>query len=372
MAEITGVCPPRLAAVRDRFAAHFDQGLEIGARFTACVDGEVVLDLMGGSADLAGTIPFGPETLATVFSTTKAVSAIMIARLVDRGLATYDTPVSDFWPEFAQAGKGAVTLGQMISHQAGLPGLAISPPPEDWLDPPMLAGRLAAQAPMWPLGTGSGYHPSTMSYLSGEVFRRLDGRTLGEAMREDLAEPLGLDFYIGLPEAEEPRLAEIKKPNAPPNLGTIDAIKKAAFLDRGGIASSREWRAVELPGSNGVGTAEALAKAMAVVACGGTVGGMEILSADGVAELVKPRVSGPDKVLPFDLTWAAGLMRNTGQFGAEAGPNTVGHFGWGGSMALADPDRRLSIGYVMNRQSPHLIADPRPLALTDAVYDSLG
>ena len=371
MVEITGLCPPAFAPVRDRFTAHFDDGLEVGARFTACLDGEVVLDLMGGYADLAGARPFGPDTLATVFSTTKAVSAIMIARLVDRGLATYDTPVAAFWLEFGQAGKESVTLGQMISHQAGLPGLATSPAPGDWLDPPLLAARLAAQAPMWPLGTGSGYHPSTMSYLSGEVFRQLDGRTLGVAMREDLAGPLGLDFFIGLPEAEEARLAEIRKPNAPPNLGTIDAIKKAAFLDRGGIASSREWRAVELPGSNGVGTAEALAKAMAVVACGGMVGGVEILSAEGVAELVRPRVSGPDKVLPFDLTWAAGLMRNTGQFGERAGPNTVGHFGWGGSMAMADPDRRLSIGYVMNRQSPHLIADPRPLALTDALYGAL-
>lgn len=371
MVEISGLCPPEFAPVRDRFAAHFDEGLEIGARFTVCIDGEVALDLTGGSADLAGSAPFGPNTLATVFSTTKAVSAIMIARLVDQGLVTYDTPVSAFWPEFGQAGKRDVTLGQMISHQAGLPGLAASPAPADWLDPPLLAARLAAQAPMWPLGTGSGYHPSTMSYLSGEVFRRLNGRTLGVAMREDLAGPLGLDFFIGLPEGEEARLAEIKKPSAPPNLGTIDAIKKAAFLDRGGIASSREWRAIELPGSNGVGTAEALARAMAVVACGGTVGRAEILSAEGVAELVRPRVSGPDKVLPFDLTWAAGLMRNTGQFGAQAGPNTVGHFGWGGSMAMADPERRLSIGYVMNRQSPHLIADPRPLALTDALYAAL-
>lgn len=374
MVEITGLCPPAFAPVRDRFAAHFDQGLELGARFTACLDGEVVLDLMGGSADLAGTTPFGPGTLTPVFSTTKAVTAILVAGLVERGLVTYDTPVSEVWPAFGQAGKGAVTLGQMMSHQAGLAGFDVSADPAIWFEPEAVAARLAAQAPMWPLGTGSGYHPITFGYLAGEVFRRLDGRTIGTALREDIAGPHGLDVWIGLPDSEHGRCAQMRKPPAAPDLGRIDAIKTAAFLDRGSAPAGRgaaDWRRAEMPGSNGHATAEALARLMSVVSGGGTLDGRAVLSAPTLAELTRERVRGPDKVVPFTFGWAAGLMRNEGLNAFGPGQQALGHYGWGGSMAMADPERGLSAAYVMNRQSVHLIGDPRPVALMDALYEAL-
>lgn len=374
MAEITGLCPPQFAPVRDRFAANLDEGLELGARFTASIGGEVVLDLMAGSADGAGTIPFGPETLTPIFSATKAVTAIMIARLVDRRLVSYDTPVAEVWPAFGQAGKDGVTLAQLMSHQAGLAGFSEQIEPTLWFDPPAIVERLAAQAPMWPPGTASGYHPVTIGYLAGEVHRRLDGRSLGQALRQDLAEPFGLDVWIGLPDAEHGRVAQMRKPPAAPDLGPIDAIRRAAFLDRGsapGGRGSADWRRMEIPSTNGHATAEGLARLMAVVADGGRLDGRPVLSPQTVAELTRARTSGDDRVLPFRLTWAAGLMKNAGQFGARAGPNAVGHFGWGGSMAFADPDRRLSIAYVMNKQSVHLVADPRPLGLTDILYGCL-
>lgn len=374
MVEITGLCPPAFAPVRDHFAAHFDDGLEVGARFTACLDGEVVLDLMGGHADAARTTPFGPETLAPVFSSTKAVTAIMIARLVDQGRVTYETPVAEVWPAFGQAGKDRVTLGQMMSHQAGLSGLFPGAEPDIWFDPAAVQSRLAAQIPLWPLGTGSGYHPITIGYLAGEVFRRLDGRSLGGALREDLCEPYGLDFWIGLPDSEHGRVAQMRKPPAAPDLGTLDAIKHAAFLDKGSAPSGRgsaDWRRMEIPSANGHGTAEALARILSIVAGDGTLDGEHILSRETLAALTAERVRGFDKVVPFEMSWAAGLMRNTGSNGLGPGPQAVGHYGWGGSMVMADPERRLSAAYVMNRQSVHLVADPRPVELLDALYSSL-
>jgi len=371
MVEISGTCPPEFAAVRDVFLAHFDQGEALGARFTVCKDGEVVLDLMGGHADLAGTQAFGPDTLTPVFSTTKAVMSLMIARLVDQGLITYDTPVAEAWPEFGQAGKGVVTLAQLMSHQAGLPGFVPAAEPEIWFDASAVCARLAAQAPLWPLGTGSGYHPITIGYLAGEVFRRLDGRTLGTALRQDLCEPLGLDLWIGLPDSEHGRVAQMRKPPAAPDLGVIDAIKRAAFLDKGsapGGRGSADWRRMEIPSANGHATAEALARLMSVVASDGSLGGQAVVSVETLEALTSARVRGLDKVLPFDLIWAAGLMKNTGANGLGPGAQTVGHYGWGGSMAMADPERGLSVAYVMNKQSVHLVADPRPAALIEALY----
>ncbi len=374
MVEITGLCPPRFAPVRDRFAAHFDEGLEVGARFTATIDGEVVLDLMGGYADAARTTPFGPKTLAPVFSSTKAVTAVMMARLVDQKRVTYDTPVAEVWPAFGQAGKDRVTLGQLMSHQAGLSGLSPEAEPDIWFDPSAVQDRLAAQAPLWPLGTGSGYHPITIGYLAGEVFRRLDGRTLGTALREDLCEPHEIDFWIGLPDTEHERVAQMRKPPAAPDLGAIDAIKRAAFLDKGSAPAGRgsaDWRRMEIPSANGHGTAEALARILSIVAGDGALDGRRILSQETLRALTAERVRGFDKVVPFEMIWAAGLMRNTGSNGLGPGPDTVGHYGWGGSMVMADPERRLSAAYVMKRQSVHLVADPRAVALLDALYASL-
>lgn len=374
MTEIHGPCPDRFAAVREQFRRHFDAGEELGARFAACVGGELVIDLRGGWADVARTVPFGPDTLTPVFSTTKAVTAVMMARLVDQGRLAYEQTVASVWPEFGQAGKDGVTVAQLLSHQAGLPGFAEPAEPGVWFDPPAVLARLAAQAPMWPLGQGQGYHPITVGYLAGEVFRRVDGRTLGAALRQDLAEPLGLDLWIGLPDSEHGRCAQMRKPPAAPYLGEIDSIRRAAFLDRGsapGGRGSAEWRRLEIPSANGHATAPALARLMAAVAGEGTVDGRRVLRPATIAELTAERTRGPDRVLPFDLSWAAGLLRNeaSGVFGP--GRQAAGHYGWGGSMAMADPETGISAAYVMNRQSAHLVGDPRPVALLEALYAAL-
>lgn len=372
--EIQGVCPPNLVPVKDAFAANFTdapEGLnELAARFSVCIDGEPVLDLWAGHADTAQTRPFTNRTLVPVFSTGKAVMSLLIATAVERGLLDYDTPVAAYWPAFGQAGKDRLTVGQLMSHQSGLPGFSDGVEPTIWFDRQAVLDALCAQAPMWPPGTASGYHPITIGYLAGELFRLVDGRTIGTALRQDFP---GLDLWIGLPEAEHGRVAQLRKPSAAPDLGVIDAIKKAAFLDRGsapGGRGSTEWRMMEIPSANLHGTARDLARILAVLT-DGVFEGRRVLSEATLDAARRERIHGQDRVLPFVMGWAAGWTMNRGLdiFGPNDG--ALGHCGWGGSCAFADPTTGVSAAYVMTRQSPHLIGDPRALRLIDALYAAL-
>ncbi|KAK0351555.1 hypothetical protein LTR94_024491, partial [Friedmanniomyces endolithicus] len=340
--DIQGVCAAGFEPVREAFAANFTEapeGLnELAARFSVIIEGETVLDLWAGHADTGRTTPFTDQTLTPVFSTGKAVMALLAATAVEAGELDYDQTVASLWPEFAAQGKEAVSVAQLLSHQSGLPGFSEPADPAVWFDVLAVLKRLAAQAPMWAPGTASGYHPVTVGYLANEVFRRATGRTMGEALKQDYPE---LDLWIGLPESEHDRVAQMRKPSAAPNLGVIDPIKQAAFLDRGsapGGRGSSEWRKMEIPSANLHGTALGLARWLGVVASGGRLGGKTVLSADVLEQLTRQRISGPDKVLPYNISWAAGLMRNEGLEVFGPGP-ALGHYGWGGSMAMADPSR---------------------------------
>jgi len=376
--EISGTCPPRLAAVKDAFAANFvdaPDGLnEQAARFSVVVGGETLIDLWAGVADPRAGTPFTDRTLVPVFSTGKAVMALLMAWAVQRGRLAYEDKVARLWPAFAANGKAEVTVAQLLSHQAGLPGFDQAVDPTIWFDQRAVLDRLAAQAPMWPPGTASGYHPVTVGYLANEVFRLADGRSMGRALREDFGEPFGLDLWIGLPADQHDRVAALRKPSKAAELGPVDAIKTAAFLDRGsapGGRGSAEWRAIEIPSANLHGTALDLARIMGIMADGGRLDGRTILSPSVMAEATWERISGPDKVLPFTIGWAAGLMRNAGLNVFGPNPDAVGHCGWGGSCAFADPVRHLSAAYAMTRQSPYLLGDPRAARLIQALYAAL-
>jgi len=369
-----GLCPPRFAPVRQVFEANFAEGLEIGARFAVAIEGEVVVDLIGGWADRDQHRPFEEDTLTPVFSTTKAVASFMVARCVDQGRLGYGQRVAELWPEFAAAGKAAITVEQVLSHQAGLCGFPEPMDPADWLDWDFVRDRLAAMEPLWPPGTASGYHPVTWGYLIGEIFRRADGRTIGAALREDVAGPLGLDLWIGLPDTEHHRVAEIRRPTALPKLGPITEPRRLAFLTKWaqpGGRSLAEARRVEIPSANGHATAPALAQLMAILADDGVLGATRVLSPGMAAEAGRQRITGPDLVLPYDLSWGAGFLRNQGLLIYGPGPETFGHSGWGGSCAFADPERGVSCAYVMNRQSAELISDTRARRLIDAAYACL-
>jgi CubicO group peptidase (beta-lactamase class C family) len=371
---IHGVCPPRFEAVRAAFTANFEEGRELGARFALAVDGEIVVDLMGGFADRAMTRPFGPDTLTPVFSTTKAIASLMIARLVGQGRLAWRARVSDVWPAFGAAGKAALTVEQVLSHQAGLCGLEGPMTPADWFDWDGVCGRLAAMAPLWPPGSASGYHPVTFGYLAGEIFRRVDGRTLGTALREDIAAPFGLDLWIGLPDREHGRCAQVRRPPAMPALGEMTQARRQAFFTRwatpGGVDEATARR-FEIPSANGHATAPALARLMAILACDGELDGRSGLAPGLAAEAARERVAGRDLVLPYDISWGAGFIRNAGLWIYGPGRETFGHSGWGGSCAFADPERGVSGAYVMNRQSAELIADSRARRLIEAAYAAL-
>ena len=374
MVDINGFCPDRFAKVKDAFAENFAAGGERGARFSVVLGGETVLDIWGGAADRDGQRPYDDNTLTPIFSTGKAVMATLIARLVDAGKLDYEVPVAHYWPEFGEAGKSRITVGQLISHQGGLPGFVPAQDPSIWFDVSATLAALAKQAPLWTPGQGSGYHPITGGYMLGEVFRRVDGRSLGTALRDDFGKKYGLDLMIGTPDSEEGRIATMQKPTSAPDLGTIDKIKQSAFLDKGSAPAGRgsgDWRRMEIPSANTHGTALALAQFMGIIASGGYYGKDRILSVTTLGQATRERVYGQDRVLPYKLSWAAGYLRNRGIHIYGPNDRALGHSGWGGSCAMADPDRKLSAAYVMNKQSSYLIGDPRPVKLIDALYKSL-
>jgi CubicO group peptidase (beta-lactamase class C family) len=371
--EIHGTCPERFAAVRAAFADNFARGEELGARFALVEAGQLVVDLWAGHADRARTRPFDQKTLTPIFSTTKAIAAILIARSVQAGRLDYGQRVADLWPAFAQAGKADITVEQVMSHQDGLSGFPDQMDPALWFDWDAICARLAAMAPLWPPGTASGYHPITFGYLAGEIFRRAEGRTMGQALRQDLAVPFDLDLWIGLPDAEHGRVADLVRPSALPQFGELNEPTRAAFLTPWSSPGGRgqaEWRRIEIPSANGHATAPALARLMGALANDGWLDGEDILSPALISELSRERIRGQDLVLPFEMSWGAGVMRNETVKVWGPGPNTIGHSGWGGSCAFADPDRRLAGAYVMNRQSAELIGDARSKRLIEAAYRS--
>ena len=374
--EIHGHLASGFEPVAEAFKENFTERDELGAGFTLIREGEVLVDIHAGRADRKAERPWTAETIVPVFSTGKAVTALVVAWLVDQGRLDYDAPVAEVWPDFAQAGKGEVTLAQALSHQAGLPGYPEEMEPSDWFDRELMESRFAAMAPMWPLGEGSGYHPISYGVIADAVVRRADehGRTVGALLRDVVCGPRGIDFHIGVPESEHDRAAEHVLPPRPPHLGSMTPEKAAAFLkpwSSPGRRGTAAWRSAELPAANGHGTARAIARLMAPFATQGRLDGEAFVSDAVIKAALTERVNGPDRVLPFDLSFACGVMinRDSEAFGPE--PKAVGHYGFGGSCGFADPARGVSGAYVMNRQMDVLVGDARAKALIEAAYRCL-
>jgi CubicO group peptidase (beta-lactamase class C family) len=368
---MTNYVAPGFEPVLAAFETNFAEGLELGAGFCALVEGEVVVDLVGGFSDRAQTIPWSDRTLVPVYSTTKPIAAMVLARLADQGKLSFDDPIGWLWPEFTAHGKD-VSIAQALSHQAGVPGFVDPIDPALWLNPPALAAALADLKPMWEPGTASGYHPLTYGYIAGELAMRAHGTTLGTQLRDDVCGPLGIDFWIGLPDAHHGRCAQMSRPKAMAALGPITQERRVAFLtkwaapDRGGA----EWRRAEIPSANGHGTARSVATLYGIFANGGKIGDTQVVSPETMADFTKARIKGVDLVLPYEIEWAAGVMCNSNLiYGSN--PATMGHSGWGGSGAFGDPDRRVSGAYVMNKQTPALLGDDRAGRLWAALYGCL-
>ncbi|HXQ17937.1 MAG TPA: serine hydrolase domain-containing protein [Caulobacteraceae bacterium] len=347
--EIHGFCDERFLPLKDAFVANFDAGLELGASLALTLQGKTVIDLWAGWADLARTRPWMRDTIVLVASTTKLTTAFSALMLIDRGLVDLDAPVARYWPEFAQGGKGGVTVRHALSHRGGVPGLDPPVGPETARDWAAMTAHLAAE-PHWFGGRPQvAYHWGTFGYLLGEVIRRVDGRGPRQFFEEEIARPLGCDFHVGLTDkADLSRLAEVQWGEAappPPDANPI-ALKIVASVP---LPVETTWESLsnEDGTGNGFANARSIARLGLIVALGGEVDGVRYLSREILAEACREQV--------FDTCPYAGPMSlglGLGRFNPEAfpvlTPDTVGWGGLGGSNAFMVRDAGVTFGYAPN------------------------
>lgn len=381
--NVAGDVAPGWGAVADAFRANFERHGDIGAACCVYLDGHPVVDLWGGDADREASRPWLRDTLVLTFSSTKGATAVCANRLIQDGLLDPDAPVARYWPEFAVNGKESIPVRWVLSHQAGLAAVDGDFTFADVVAWDPIVEGLATQAPQWEPGTAHGYHARSFGWLTGEIVRRITGRSLGRYFAEEVAAPLGLDFFIGLPEREEARVARLYP--AEFDDPEVKAMVDAMFADRSTLTgrvmsgpsnlfayddrwNTRPFHAAEMPSSNGIGDARSLARLYA--ACIGEVEGVRILAADTVARATEIQAGGTDLVIGTEMVFGLGFGLQP-LYGGEAGRRTFGHPGAGGSLGYADPDAGIAFGYVMNQMQLGMVGDERTAGLTRAVYSAL-
>ncbi len=385
---INGACASGFETVRDAFEQNFVERGEIGAAVAVWVEGDLVVNLWGGWADAAGQRPWREDTLASIFSGSKGLTSTCMHLLADRGEIDLHAPVARYWPEFGRAGKEDITLAMVMSHRSGVIGPRTRLTPQETLDWDGVCRHIAAAEPWWEPDTAQGYHMVTFGFILGEITRRVTGRTLGQFLRTEIAEPLGIDVYVGLPAAEHHRCAEmVNKPHirdvladgaAPVHPSSLDEHPMAGLSIAMGFVPDDElgseeldvWRSVEFPSTNGH------VSALGLSAFYNALAQEKLLSREHM-ELCRVSQGGFDIDVVLgqrvaDHGWGLGYMLNQG---GVAGPNKriFGHGGSGGSFAFVDLEHRIGYSYVMNKfDATKANADPRSVALSDEVYSALG
>jgi CubicO group peptidase (beta-lactamase class C family) len=362
VADVQGSYDDTFRAVPTTLARLLDEG-DVGGSVVVLIDGEPVVDVWGGSADRDRTRPWQRDTIATVFSVTKTMTALCALVLADRGELDLAAPVARYWPEFAAAGKGGVLVRHLLGHTAGLPDWV--GPVEELYDWPAATARLAATAPQWEPGTAAGYHSLTQGLLVGEVLRRITGRTVGEFLAAEVAGPLGADFAIGLPAEDDDRMALAVPPPSRDDdytAGAAGSAPSAGTAIRVRDVNSGAWRRAQIPAAGGFGNARSVALVQSVLACGGAVRGVRLLSPAGCHRAREEQFNGEDRVLGMPVRWGLGY----GLFGTN-----LGWGGWGGSLVVVDPDARMAVAYVTN-QMREPAEDDRGLQLVMAAYEGLA
>ncbi len=393
--DVQGHCDERFAGVAEEFERNLAERGELGASVAVTVDGETVVDLWGGHADPERTRAWEKDTLCVAMSSTKGATALAAHLLAAAGKLDVDAPVATYWPEFAAAGKDRVLVRHLLNHQAGLPALRDPVPAGGFYDWDDVVGRLAAETPFWEPGTRHGYHALTFGFLVGEVVRRVSGRSLGRFVADEIASPLGLDLYVGLPEGLADRVAGLVPPPDPQPgdplprflvqaLTEPDSIPGLVMLNNGGYLVPGEWDspaalAAELPASGGVMNARALAGMYRAIVHDRRVGRFA-LGAEDIARMgAVQSAGGEDAVLGSPGRWTLGFLKG-GATPAGVEPPTLvslseeafGHTGNGGSIGFADPGCAMSFGYVMNLMSAAMGLGPTGQSLVDATYRALG
>jgi CubicO group peptidase (beta-lactamase class C family) len=353
-----GTCSVQFEPLRELFASKLESGEDLGASVAVNIDGEMVVDLWGGWADEARTVPWTENTITNVFSTTKCMTSLAALVLVDRGELDLDATVALYWPEFAANGKEGIKVRQLLSHTSGVSGWEQPITLEDLYDWDKLTALLAAQAPWWEPGTASGYHMLNYGHLIGEVIRRITGQRLGEFFAAHIAAPLGADFHIGLPPSEFHRVANVV---VPPPLPVDTTPFDPTQLDPNSVAFktwtnptmrpwpeciwTEGWRRADIGAANGHGNARSLARIQSAVACGGVVDGVPLLSPKTIDRIFEVQFTGIDLVIGMPVKWGLG-------YGLLPEGRVCCFGGTGGSLVIADADRRLTFAYVMNKMAP--------------------
>jgi CubicO group peptidase (beta-lactamase class C family) len=393
--DVQGHCDERFAGVGEEFERNLAARGELGASVAVTVGGETVVDLWGGHADTERSRAWEKDTLCVAMSSTKGATALAAHLLAASGDLDVDAPVARYWPEFAAAGKRGVLVRHLLNHQAGLPALRDPVPAGCFYDWDDVVGRLAAEAPFWEPGTRHGYHALTFGFLVGEVVRRVSGRSLGRFVADEIASPLGLDLYIGLPEGEADRVARLVPPPDPQPgdplprflvqaMTAPDSIPGLVMLNNGGYLVPGEWDspaalAAELPASGGVMNARALAGMYRAIVHDRRVGRFALDSEDIARMGAVQSAACEDAVLASPGRWTLGFLK-AGSTPAGVDPPSVvslseeafGHTGNGGSIGFADPGCDMSFGYVMNQMSAAMGLGPTGQSLVDAAYRALG
>lgn len=368
--QIQGYFDLKFEAVKDAFAALFDDPQERGAALCVQVGGETVVDIWAGVADKDGQQAWHSDTILNLFSCTKPFTAVTALQLVGEGKLELDAPVARYWPEFAAAGKERITLRHLLCHQAGLPAIRQNLPAEALYDWPTMTAALAAEAPWWALGEGHGYAPITFGWLVGELLRRVEGRGPGESIVARTAKPLGLDFHVGLADEAFHRVATISRGKG--NLGDAaaqrmlktmmsdaQAMTTRAFTNPPSIMTSTnkpEWRRMQQPAANGHGNARSLAGFYSGLLDG------SLLDSELLAELTREHSVGEDKTLLTSTRFGLGCMLDQPTVSNATygmGPRAFGHPGAGGTTGFADPERDVAVGFVTNNLGPFVLMDPR-------------
>ena len=390
--RVSGHCDERFRPVADAFVENYRSRSEVGASLYLSVEGTTVVDLWGGARLPDDGEPWQRDTVSVVFSCTKAATALCAHVLADRGEIDLGAPVAEYWPEFAQAGKSGVSVAMLLNHSAGLPALRDTVKAGGYYDWDYMVERLAAEEPFWEPGTRNGYHMITFGWLVGEVVRRVSGRSLGTFFREEIAEPLGLDFWIGLPEEHEARVAPMilwqPEPDTPITdftvalMGDPTSIQFLSLMNSGGhMVDTREAHAAEIGGGGGIANARALAGMYEPLALGGEHRGVRLLSPAAICRMSQVSMATMrDATLLIPTRFGLGFMRSMDNRDRPAGDlescivgrHAFGHGGAGGSLAFADPDCGLAFGYSMTKMGLGILLNERGQSLVDATYRCLG
>ena len=367
-AEVHGRSEPRFESLRRALADIIDSGREVGAALAVYVGKQSVVDLWAGHTDSARTRPWAEDTIVDLYSVGKAVTAVCALRLVESGVLDLDSPVSRYWPEFAQAGKTHLPVRYLLTHQAGLPAVFRELPDRAVLQWDVMTEALAAQEPWWTPGEGHGYHVNTYGFLIGELVRRITGKSLGAYLRDEIARPAGVDFFVGFGPELDARCADIIPPLPGPDgeqrrvllegdlaaLTGLSRMRAGAYrnppnLSGHGIVNTREWRAAEVPSTNGHGNARAVARLYSALAADGELDGVHILSPATVEMAIAEQVYGEDLVLQRPTRFGLGFQLTMRERPLGPYPRSFGHFGAGGSLGFADPDAQVAFAYAMNQ-----------------------